>query len=408
MYYNGADRFETQRLCCYTGEDMIQNKKESVRQSLFGLTAAGKVFSCALAFAGCLSLNIYAVFVCCAVCFAASVFLKDRILCPAAFLIVPLVFVAQSVGRQMLLPTVLVGAVLFFLSSLTKSDRTFPHSVTLGASVGLAFCVTALLTTYYFGIGASGATAFEMLKNYRYLGFHPNWRGVFYGTITLFAMITYPFKFRKLSQYLPAEVVSLAIPFVLNLFLNPNGETTPILELGDVSSLNVPFFVRERLGVGTEPTVRDCFLTVVQGALAIAAIMFIYSEKSGKTPLITASANAVSGIFGGIPSLPTEIKSYSVSACAVAAASAAAVGCLAPSLIARLPLHSLAVVLIVSAWKEVPFSEFSKMFKTEKFLGAVFLTVTLAAFVFLGVFSAFVVCMLLSLLNAFIERRRAR
>lgn len=387
---------------------MIQNKKISAPQALFGLTAAGKVFSCALAFAGCLSLNIYAVFACCAACFIASVFLKERILCPDAFLTVPLVFVAESVGREVLAVTVLIGAALYFLLSRIKNGIHMPASVMLGASVGLAFCVTVLLTTYYFGIGAHGATAFEMLKNYRYLGFHPNWRGVFYGTITLFAMITYPFKFRTLSKYLPAEVVSLVIPFVLNLFLNPDGASTPILETGSVSSLNVPFFVRDYFPVGSaEPTVQTYVAAVAQGAFALALILLIYSEKSGKIPLATASANAASGILGGIPSLPAEIKSYSPSACAVAVASVAAVGCLAPSLTARLPLHSLAVVLIVSAWKKVPFSGFSKMFGTEKAFGAVFFAASLASFVFLDVFKALVVCMLLAMLSRASERRAA-
>ncbi len=386
---------------------MLQNKKKSALQSLFGLTAAGKVFLCALSFAGCLSLNIYAVLGCCAACFVASVFLKGRILCPDAFLIVPLVFVVQTVGVKMLLPTVCGSAVLYFLLTRIKKEPCIPLGVTLGASVGLAFCVTVLLTTYYFGIGANGSTSFEMLKNYRYLGFHPNWRGVFYGTLTLFAMITYPFKFRKLSQYLPAEVVSIAIPFALNLFLNPNSETTPILELGSVASFGVPFFSDSDFAVGAEPTIQSCAAAVLQGALALAVIMYLYSGKSGKDTLATSSANGVSGIFGGIPSLPTEIKNYSPSACAVAVASVAVVGCLASSLLARIPLHSLAVVLIVSAWKKVPFPNFSKMFKTEKILGVILFAASLSSFVFLGVFNAIVVCVLLAMLSRTAERKTA-
>ena len=209
---------------------MTETINEKTTDALFGFTAAGKVFSCALAFAACLSLNIYSALICCAACLAASVMRKNTVLCPDAFLIVPLVFVATSCGASYLPVTLLAGAALYFLLSipaLKKTDGFFglsslPLSCRLGVSAGLAFSVTALLTTYYFGIGATGATVLEMLKNYRYLGFHPNWRGVFYGTITLFAMITYPFKFKKLSQYLPAEVVSLFIPFALNVVLNPN------------------------------------------------------------------------------------------------------------------------------------------------------------------------------------------
>ena len=387
---------------------MLQNTKNPVRQSLFGLTAAGKVFFCALAFAGCLSVNVYGALVCCAVCCAASVFLKNRILYPDAFLIVPLVFVAGTAGNALLPLTVIAGAVLFFAVSRIQNALKVPESVMLGASVGLAFSVTALLTTYYFGIGANGATVFEMLKNYRYLGFHPNWRGVFYGTITLFAMITYPFKFRRLSKYLPAEVVSLAIPFVLNLLLNPNGETTPILEFGSLSSVAGIRGLGGFLPVADTPSEVGSFLSpVLQGAFSLAVIMLLFGEKDSKISNISSAASAAAGIFGGFPAVSTEIKCYSVSSAAVAVVSSAAVGLLFPSLLSRLPLHSLAVVLIVSAWQKVKFSRFGTMFKTEKVLGAVLFASVVASFVFLGVFKALVICVLLAALMRGAERRAA-
>ena len=88
--------------------------------------------------------------------------------------------------------------------ALSKKFKNYKlnTAVKSALSLSLAFSVTALLTTHYFGIGAEGFTVIEILKTYRSLGFHPNWRGVFYGTITLFCMITYPFKFKKANKYL--------------------------------------------------------------------------------------------------------------------------------------------------------------------------------------------------------------
>ena len=178
---------------------MKEQQRKILTETGFGLTAAGKIFFCALAACSCLSMNVYYALITTVFCAAASVSLDKKILAPNTFLIVPLIFVAGTVGKGGLPLAVLAGSVLFLLLSLSPKEIGFSPEVRAGAIFGLAFSVTALLTTYYFGIGATGAYTFEILKNYRYLGFHPNWRGVFYGTITLFAMITYPRKFKKLS-----------------------------------------------------------------------------------------------------------------------------------------------------------------------------------------------------------------
>ena len=180
-----------------------------------GLTAAGIVFSYTFAAFSCLGLNIYYALSGAVICLILSAaLLKDEVLAPDSFLLVPVVFTVTAAGFSYLPVSVFGGALLFVLLKPLLKKIKIPDCIIAGAALGLAFSATALFTTYYFGIGASGSYTFEILKNYRYLGFHPNWRGVFYGTITLFAMITYPFKFKKLSKYLPAEVFSVAIPFI--------------------------------------------------------------------------------------------------------------------------------------------------------------------------------------------------
>lgn len=395
-----------------TGELMTETINEKTTDALFGFTAAGKVFSCALAFAACLSLNIYSALICCAACLAASVMRKNTVLCPDAFLIVPLVFVATSCGASYLPVTLLAGAALYFLLSipaLKKMDGFFglsslPLSCRLGVSMGLAFSVTALLTTYYFGIGATGATVLEMLKNYRYLGFHPNWRGVFYGTITLFAMITYPFKFKKLSQYLPAEVVSLFIPFALNVVLNPNRAETPILEVGSLGFMNGLSGVKDFLPIiKTDFTDSSVLPVVLKGAFSVGVLLFFLSENR-KDIVPTSSANGVSALFGGIPAAPQPIKAYGAASAAMGIIAAVTVTLMSVP-VSRLPVHSLAVVLIVSAWKKVKFGSFSEMMKREKLLGLLVFLACAASFVFFDIGRALTICIVLSAVTAFNGRR---
>lgn len=394
---------------------MTETIKKGATGAFAGLTASGRAFPLALAFAGALSLNIYGALACCAVALAMSVFMKNRLLCPHEFMIVPLVFVAMKSGVRNLPITVIGAAVLFVLVSMPEIlrdrkglERSLPSSVSLGLSVGLAFSVTALLTTYYFGIGATGATVFEMLKNYRYLGFHPNWRGVFYGTITLFAMITYPFKFKNAEKYVPAETVSVAIPFVLNLLLNPDAETTPILELGSLASVAGVKGITGFLPVaGTAISSSGEGIAVLEGVFALALIMYFLPRGEKNERLFTAGGAALSGALGGIPVYPRDFSGFSAVSAVVGIAAVGAISVFCPTLLARLPLHSLAVVLIVSAWKRVRFGLFPKMLSDEKAVGAVIFVLCAASFVFLDIFKAMCVCLVLSVISSSRGRVRA-
>lgn len=377
---------------------MKEQQRKILAETGFGLTAAGKIFFLSLAACACLSMNVYFALVTTVVCAAASVSLNKKILSPSAFLLVPVVFAAGTVGKGGLPLAILIGAALYLLISLSPKALDFSSSVKIGAAIGLAFSVTALLTTYYFGIGATGAYTLEILKNYRYLGFHPNWRGVFYGTITLFAMITYPFKFKKLSRVLPAEFVSVLIPLVLNLFLNPNKETTPILEVGELSDMKALSGVKTFLPIIDFSAFGESenILNVLKGAFALAVVFAIFKPLEKKDSIVSASASGISSLFGGLPSQTGKIAVYTPVSAAVALAAATIFAVFCPAVIARIPLHSLAVVFIVSAWKAVPFGLVSSVFKKRNFFEIVSFFVSALGFVFFDVFTAAIVCVLIS------------
>ncbi len=199
-------------------------------QTGFGITGAMLTGSFTLCVCAVTGRGLFAFLICCIACFAFSAKNKDSIFAPHAFLLLPL-FYSFSGGSELAGGLAVAGGALFYLclKKLAKSSPV-PDFVISGMGLGIAVGVTALLTNAYFGIGANSFTPFDMLKEFRSLGFHPNFRGLFYGTITLFAMITYPFKFKKLNRYLPAAFVTLLIPYIFNLFLNPQRDLTTINE----------------------------------------------------------------------------------------------------------------------------------------------------------------------------------
>ncbi|MDR0530674.1 MAG: hypothetical protein LBG83_01220 [Oscillospiraceae bacterium] len=101
-----------------------------------------------------------------------------------------------------------------------------------------ALCAgTAVLMTFYqgsgyFAVGAHGAGLAALLRSYRNLGFHPNWRTVLYSTIMLVILIAWPRKFKRLSKALPAGFVGIVAVTLLNLLLNPNPLRSTVEEFG--------------------------------------------------------------------------------------------------------------------------------------------------------------------------------
>lgn len=377
---------------------MKEKNKTLLSELLLGLTAAGKVFLPAFAAAACLSVNVYYALVSSIVCLALSASLKKKLISVNAFLLVPVIFVAASAGKGTFPIAVVLCSALCVLLSLSKKPLAFPDYIKAGAAIGLAFCATALLTTYYFGIGATGSTAFEMLKNYRYLGFHPNWRGVFYGTVTLFLMIIYPYRFKKLSKYLPAEFVSLIFPLVLNLFLNPDKSSTPILEVGALSDMTSLTGVKSFLPIADFSAFsngENAFFAV-KGAFALAVVWALFKPQEKTDSLTAASCGAVSGLLGGFPAARRNILQYTSVSAFAALAVTVLVAVLCPGALSRMPLHSLASMMIVSVWQRVPFKLAAPVFAKKDFVGLALFFVSALGFVFLDPFMAAVFCVIFS------------
>lgn len=362
-----------------------------IKKMSCGITAFLLIFSYALCFSAVLQLNIWYVLITTVISAIISVSLKEKVLAPDTFFVVPLILVLSAKTNALLPFTVIVAAFIFIAARKMVAKKEIPNTVISALSLGLAFSVTALLTTHYFGIGANGFTVMEILKNYRYLGFHPNWRGVFYGTITLFAMITYPFKFKKANKYLPAEAFSLLLPLILNLILNPNKEATPINEIASITSFlketELSFFLPS-LNTSIPLSIAN-YISAFKGALSLGVLLLFFSNKATRTAS-QATGNILCGISGAYPTRAYEIRGYSVASSIVAVFLATYSCYFLTDIIDRIPLHSLAVVLIVAAWKQVPFAKIGKVFKSG-IVNIIALIVIFLAFIFYDVFIAIII-----------------
>ena len=336
-----------------------RNIKKDILAGLTGAMLTGSYALCTAASAG---LGLWNVFFCVVICALFSIKQKNKIYAPDAFLFIPIHYVATECGSYYLPICIVGGVVIYYLLSKAIKLNHRINSIIAWSTLILALVATIILTNLYFGIGSSGSTAVEMLKSYRSLGFHPHFRGLLYGTITLFAMITYPFKFRKLNNTLPAEFMTLLVPLILNLFLNPEREFTTVNE--------IPTFVYEKYNYSipfgsSENFEKANIIPIILGCLYFGFVLFLRSsEQSTSRNTLT---NLASGVMSFLPARQFDIKSYSVISAIVTIAVSGAVIILCPNILARIPMHCVGALLIVSAWQQVPYKNLSLLFrKTDK------------------------------------------
>lgn len=238
----------------------------------------------------------------------------------------------------------------FFFKKIKKpADSPVNGAVSGAVMMTTALTVTALFTTDYFGIGASGNTFREIMASYVSLGFHPNWRGVLYGTIVLVIMITFPRKFKKAAKVIDFAFVALIVTTALNFILNPAYMTTAIKEIGALSFSSFKNTFWFPLGNSDISFIGAAVCGIALFFTSISALL--QSEECSKTDFSDCGKiNLITGIVTCM-AIPCKIKSKKETASGLIAAILSAVLFLAlHDYIARIPLHSCAVVLIVGVW----------------------------------------------------------
>ena len=369
---------------------MVQTpEKHTIKQQLgFGLSALMLILPLSVCFGAVTGQGLLVVLFCALWCTLLSLLSKRNIFAPTPLYIVPFFFVCFGASFFAAVFAVSSGACLCALFSKKLKEIHIPDFVISGAMLGLCLGATILLTNSYFGIGAFGSTPFEMLKSYRSLGFHPHFMGLLTGTITLFTMITYPFKFKKLNKYIPAPFITLLIPFILNLFLNPQSDYTAINEaicLTPVTQFNLKEFV-----LSYSPSQIPIAL---QGAF-IFGIIFSGAAKHTENKL-----NGICSIAHTFPITAYPTKAFTiVSSCVVVLISIVTI-IFFPEIFSRLPMHSVGSMLIVFAWQSLPYKKIACIFKIKhnRVLSIIGFVICTLSFVFLNAFTAILICLVFTI-----------
>lgn len=255
------------------------------------------------------------------------------------------------------------GVIVIFSEKLLKKygGIKIPDSVAGGLMLGTAFSLTALFTTHYFGIGASGRTVIEIIGDYVSRGFHANWRGVLYGTITMVIMITFPRAFKKTGKWLNAALLSLIVTSFMTYLLNPSYMPTAINEIGAYSPSDIfrfPAFEGFRASF-----LPFCFINAVAIALVIISAMRSSESRSCNS---AGAGNIISSVFGGVafaPGKDTPECGFPARITAIAVI----IILYFCGMAERIPIHSLAVVIIVGAWQWVDWHRIATGFREKKY-----------------------------------------
>ncbi len=350
------------------------SKPNKKRELFSGLIACTYIIPLSAAFAAVTGQGLYGITLSTIICALFSAKSKKGILIPDIRSIAILLCLSANLSQIGVFFAVAIGGLVFCLAKRIKPKVSLPPKTAVSLGLGLALSATILLTNIYFGIGAFGDSPKNMLEAYVHLGFHPNFTGLLTGTITLFLMITYPFKFKSLSKKVAPAFITLAIPFCLNLFLNPDKLFTNIneatmLTFENSSALSLLWF--------------DAF-KIVFGGISLGALSYI-------TNIDESYSFGLAHILSPFTLTRVSMKNYSIISALTVVAVMLITAFFTPEIYTRLPLHSIGAMLIVYSWQRVPFKLFKTAFsKTGKII---FILIICVVFIIIGPSYGVILCL---------------
>ena len=317
----------------------------------------------------------------------------------AAFLIA--MFAAKACSPATLSLAALICAVISLIFYfLPKQFRIHDNPVTAGIMLSTALSVTVMLTTHYFGIGATGDTAKEMIASYLSLGFHPNWRGVLYGTVAMVIMLTFPRKFKNFCKVINAPFIAIIVTLLLNLFLNPSYMPTAITEIGNIPSYD-PSFENIFFWRSGEIDFKSAVLCGITLFL-ICNYTFTRNEMSKSDCRGVSAANILSGTGWGLIQLYNMPDKLNLGTLPLFLA--ITVIFFLTGGMDRIPLHSLAVVMIVGAWESVEWRKIKEVFSSVP--SVIFFVLSFASTLYFGYVYGILISAALYFIYHFVFQKR--
>lgn len=303
------------------------------------------------------------------------------------------IFALNKIGLPLSLISFAAGGLIALLCDTFTKAKSVVKSPAFMASASLATAITTtvLITTDYFGIGATGYTVIKMLKSYLSLGFHPNWRTILYGTIVMVIMITFPRKFKKGMKIVSASFIAVVFCYLLNFILIPKGTVSPII------TLPTPEFKLDSFtSIGNINGINAIsIIYAITIALATACCyLMAQSEKKISKNIYSIISPLLLGY--AIPCEETHDKTelvYGIISGVLIAITMAVTKCFA-----TLPLSCCAVLLIVTAWQQLDKENTKATFKKPLSIVVFIITVIISVIINIpvGLVIAFILSAIIS------------
>lgn len=303
------------------------------------------------------------------------------------------IFSLNKIGLPLSLISFAAGSLIALLCDTFTKTKSVVKSPAFMASASLATAITTtvLITTDYFGIGATGYTVIKMIKSYLSLGFHPNWRTILYGTIVMVIMITFPRKFKKGMKIVSASFIAVVFCYLLNFILIPKGTVSPII------TLPTPEFKLDSLtSIGKINEIN--IVSVIYAVIIALATACCYLMAQSENKISKNIYSVISPLLLGyaIPCEETRDKTelvYGIISGVLAAITMAITKCFA-----SLPLSCCAVLLIVTAWQQLDKENIKATFKKPLTIIIFFISVIISVVINIpvGLVIAFILSAIIS------------
>ena len=235
-----------------------------------------------------------------------------------------------------------------------------PSPVVTGFTSGIAVIIALGQIDNFFGTTSAGESAIEKLISYSELGFSVQLPTLFYGLLVILLMVLWP---KKWNARFPASLLGIIVTLVLQMILG--------LDVAEVGAIPRSLFGENRLRFGSLSL--PALLPYLSPAISIAALGMVESllcgssggkmkgEKLNATQELYAQGlgNVIIPFFGGIPATAAiartsvAIKSGQqtrLTSIIHALGLLASMFLLSPFM-SRIPLASLAGVLLVTSWR---------------------------------------------------------
>ena len=275
-----------------------------------------------------------------------------------------LVGIVASYGLQGVFFACFAAGALLMVAGILKLGRLIsfiPMPVIMGFTSGIAVIIALGQVDNFFGTVSEGTTNIEKLLSYGRLGFHVNWQAMLIGLLVVAIMIVWP---KKWGARVPGSLVGIIVAAIVSSLAHMDS----LAVVGDIPRT---LLLSERLSITAinfsmvkdlaSPIVTIATLGMIESLLCGASAARMKGEAFNADQELIAQGvgNMLLPLFGGVPATAAiartsvAIKSgqqtrlTSVFHSLFLLASMFLLG----GVMARLPLSSLAGVLMVTAWR---------------------------------------------------------